>query len=285
MYVMFVFFQNRSGLTLSIASFALQDEPEAAGTSIEDRLGHQSKTETTRAVKRSEAADKVSSFGPKKFKSLPSPRDKPSETKKVSAKSKKRSLTPETPGLGRGQSKTNRASGASPLQKRKKTDSLPSQSITAGSLQNHTEGRTVKPSKLASKLATSAKAGCNTVTDSSSSVSSSSSTTGTNSTATLGARVKQGKDQTKARRSRSASSPSPRRSTRDKELVKTASSSKFEWAARFNPKVNLPKPKLSLPGSSKSETSKPGPSGLQAKLASESISLVITQAICFHLGQ
>ncbi|TWW77861.1 E3 ubiquitin-protein ligase TRIP12 [Takifugu flavidus] len=262
---------GRSGLALSIASFALQDEPEAAGTSIEDRLGHQSKAETARALKRSEAADKISSFGPapsKKFKSLPPPEDKRSETKKVSAKSKKRSLTPEPPGLGRGQSKTNRATGASPVQKRKKTDSVPSQSITAGSLQNHTEGRTVKPSKLASKLATSAKAGCNTVTDSSSSVSSSSSTTGTNSTATLGARVKQGKDQTKARRSRSASSPSPRRSTRDKELVKTASSSKFEWAARFNPKVNLPKPKLSLPGSSKSETSKPGPSGLQAKLAS-----------------
>ncbi|XP_056906555.1 E3 ubiquitin-protein ligase TRIP12 isoform X4 [Takifugu flavidus] len=262
---------KRSGLALSIASFALQDEPEAAGTSIEDRLGHQSKAETARALKRSEAADKISSFGPapsKKFKSLPPPEDKRSETKKVSAKSKKRSLTPEPPGLGRGQSKTNRATGASPVQKRKKTDSVPSQSITAGSLQNHTEGRTVKPSKLASKLATSAKAGCNTVTDSSSSVSSSSSTTGTNSTATLGARVKQGKDQTKARRSRSASSPSPRRSTRDKELVKTASSSKFEWAARFNPKVNLPKPKLSLPGSSKSETSKPGPSGLQAKLAS-----------------
>uniref|UniRef100_A0A1A7Z3V9 E3 ubiquitin-protein ligase n=1 Tax=Iconisemion striatum TaxID=60296 RepID=A0A1A7Z3V9_9TELE len=91
---------------------------------------------------------------------------------------------------------------------------------------------------------------------------------GVNSTATQGARVKQGKDQTKARRSRSASSPSPRRSTRDKEQAKSASSSKFEWATRFNPKVNLPKPKLSLPGSSKTETSKPGPSGLQAKLAS-----------------
>lgn len=283
---MSVLFHYRSGLALSIASFALQDEPEAAGTSVEDNLGHQAKTETTRAVKPGEAADKLSSFAPtpsKKFKSLPSPRDKPSETKKVSAKSKKRSLTPEPPGLSRGQSKTNRASGASPVQKRKKTDSLPSQSIIAGSVQNHTEGRTVKPSKLASKLATSAKAGCNTVTDSSSSVSSSSSTTGTNSTATLGARVKQGKDQTKARRSRSASSPSPRRSTRDKELVKTASSSKFEWAARFNPKVNLPKPKLSLPGSSKSETSKPGPSGLQAKLASKSISCVGYYTSCLLL--
>ncbi|PKU47913.1 e3 ubiquitin-protein ligase trip12 isoform x3 [Limosa lapponica baueri] len=82
-----------------------------------------------------------------------------------------------------------------------------------------------------------------------------------------GARVKQGKDQNKARRSRSASSPSPRRSSRDKEPSKTSGSSKFDWAARFSPKVSLPKTKLSLPGSSKSEASKPGPSGLQAKLA------------------
>ncbi|KYO33890.1 E3 ubiquitin-protein ligase TRIP12 isoform B [Alligator mississippiensis] len=83
-----------------------------------------------------------------------------------------------------------------------------------------------------------------------------------------GARVKQGKDQSKARRSRSASSPSPRRSSRDKEQSKAGGSSKFDWAARFSPKVSLPKTKLSLPGSSKSETAKPGPSGLQAKLAS-----------------
>ncbi|XP_038549125.1 E3 ubiquitin-protein ligase TRIP12 isoform X3 [Micropterus salmoides] len=265
---------GRSGLTLSVASFVLQDEPEAAGTSEQERPVHQSKSEGTRGLKRSEAPDQISTFGPtpaKKPKSLPPPRDNTSETKKGAAKSKKRSLASEPPASsGRGQSKKSGAAGASPIQKRKKSDSLPGLSSTAGSLPNRTEGRTAKPTKLASKSAASAKAGCSNVTDSSSSAStsSSSSTTGTNSTTTQGARVKQGKDQTKARRSRSASSPSPRRSTRDKEQAKTASSSKFEWAARFNPKVNLPKPKLSLPGSSKTETSKPGPSGLQAKLAS-----------------
>ncbi|XP_031608521.1 E3 ubiquitin-protein ligase TRIP12 isoform X2 [Oreochromis aureus] len=264
---------GRSGLTLSVASFVLQDDPEAAGTSEQERPGHQSKSEGNRGLKRSEAPDQISTFGPtpaKKSKSLPSPRDNTSETKKGPVKSKKRSLTSELPASsGRGQSKKSVAAGASPIQKRKKADSLPGLSSTAGSLPNRTEGRTAKPTKLASKSAASAKAGCSNVTDSSSSsASTSSSTTGTNSTTTQGARVKQGKDQTKARRSRSASSPSPRRSTRDKEQAKAASSSKFEWAARFNPKVNLPKPKLSLPGSSKTETSKPGPSGLQAKLAS-----------------
>ncbi|XP_029301947.1 E3 ubiquitin-protein ligase TRIP12 isoform X3 [Cottoperca gobio] len=265
---------RRSGLTLSVASFVLQDEPEAAGTSEQERPGQQSKSEGTRGLKRSDAPDQISTFGPtpaKKPKSLPAPRDNTSETKKGPAKSKKRPLASEPPASsGRGQSKKSGAAGASPIQKRKKADSLPGLSSAAGSLPNRTEGRTAKPTKLASKSAASAKAGCSNVTDSSSSAStsSSSSTTGTNSATTQGARVKQGKDQTKARRSRSASSPSPRRSTRDKEQAKTASSSKFEWAARFNPKVNLPKPKLSLPGSSKTETSKPGPSGLQAKLAS-----------------
>uniref|UniRef100_A0A3P8NY33 E3 ubiquitin-protein ligase n=1 Tax=Astatotilapia calliptera TaxID=8154 RepID=A0A3P8NY33_ASTCA len=267
-----LFHPNRSGLTLSVASFVLQDDPEAAGTSEQERPGHQSKSEGNRGLKRSEAPDQISTFGPtpaKKPKSLPSPRDNTSETKKGPVKSKKRSLTSELPASsGRGQSKKSVAAGASPIQKRKKADSLPGLSSTAGSLPNRTEGRTAKPTKLASKSAASAKAGCSNVTDSSSSASTSSSTTGTNSTTTQGARVKQGKDQSKARRSRSASSPSPRRSTRDKEQAKAASSSKFEWAARFNPKVNLPKPKLSLPGSSKTETSKPGPSGLQAKLAS-----------------
>ncbi|CAN9511048.1 unnamed protein product [Ophioblennius macclurei] len=265
---------GRSGLTLSVASLVLQDEPEAAGTSEQERPGHQSKSEGTRGLKRSEAPDQISTFGPtpaKKPKSLPPSRDNTSETKKTPAKSKKRSLASEAPApSGRGQSKKSVATGTSSVQKRKKVDSQAGLSSTAGPLPNRTEGRTAKPTKLASKSAASAKAGCSNVTDSSSSAStsSSSSATGTNSAATQGARVKQGKDQTKARRSRSASSPSPRRSTRDKEQVKAASSSKFEWPARFNPKVNLPKPKLSLPGSSKTESSKPGPSGLQAKLAS-----------------
>ncbi|XP_067364621.1 E3 ubiquitin-protein ligase TRIP12 isoform X11 [Channa argus] len=265
---------RRSSLTLSVASFVLQDDPEAAGTSEQERPGHQSKSEGPRGLKRSEAPDQISTFGPtpaKKPKSLPPTRDNTLETKKGPAKSKKRSVTSEPPASsGRGSSKKSGATWASPVQKRRKVDSLPGLSSTAGSLPNCTEGRTAKPTKLASKSAASAKAGCSNVTDSSSSAStsSSSSTTGTNSTITQGARVKQGKDQSKARRSRSASSPSPRRSTRDKEQGKSASSSKFEWAARFNPKVNLPKPKLSLPGSSKTESSKPGPSGLQAKLAS-----------------
>ncbi|XP_056139035.1 E3 ubiquitin-protein ligase TRIP12 isoform X2 [Lampris incognitus] len=265
---------GRSGLTLSVASFVLQDDPEAAGTSEQEQPGHQSKSESTRGLKRNLAPDHISTFDPptaKKSKSPPTSRESTSETKKGPAKSKKRPLTTELPAQsGRGQSKKSGATGALPTQKRKKADSLPGLSNTAGSLPNRTEGKTAKPTKLASKSAASAKAGCSTVTDSSSSAStsSSSSSTGTNSTAPQGARVKQGKDQNKARRSRSASSPSPRRSTRDKEQAKAAGSSKFEWAARFNPKVNLPKPKLSLPGSSKTETSKPGPSGLQAKLAS-----------------
>ncbi|KAG7480352.1 E3 ubiquitin-protein ligase TRIP12 isoform X1 [Solea senegalensis] len=266
--------RSRTSLTQSVASFVLQDDSEAAGTSEQERPGHQSKSEGTRGLKRSEAPDQISTFAPtpaKKPKSLPPPRENTSENKKGPAKSKKRSLASEPPASsGRGQSKKSGPTGASSGQKRKKVDSLPGLSSAAGSLPNRTEGRTVKPTKLASKSAASAKAGCSNVTDSSSSAStsSSSSTTGTNSSTTQGARVKQGKDQTKARRSRSASSPSPRRSTREKEQAKSASSSKFEWAARFNPKVNLPKPKLSLPGSSKTETSKPGPSGLQAKLAS-----------------
>ncbi|KAK0138707.1 E3 ubiquitin-protein ligase TRIP12 [Merluccius polli] len=265
---------GRSGLSLSVASFVLPDDPEAAGTSQQERPGHQSKSESTRGLKRNSAPDHVSTYVPtpaKKSKSLPPRRDNTLETKKSSAKSKKRPLVSEPPAPpGRGQGKKSGAAGASPTLKRKKADPLPGLSSTTGSLPNSIEGRTAKPSKLASKSAASAKAGCSTVTDSSSSAStsSSSSSAGTNSTAPQGARVKQGKDQNKARRSRSASSPSPRRSTRDKEQAKAAGSSKFEWAARFNPKVNLPKPKLSLPGSSKTETSKPGPSGLQAKLAS-----------------
>ncbi|KAM8854091.1 E3 ubiquitin-protein ligase TRIP12 isoform 2-T6 [Synchiropus picturatus] len=266
---------RRSGPTLSLASFVLQDDAEAAGTSEPEQAGHQSESDVTRGLKQSEVPDQISTLGPppaKKPKLRPTPRDSTSEVKKGTAKSK-RPLAPGPPApSGRGQSKKTGATAASLAQKRKKADSVLSQSSATGSLPNRTDSRTAKPTKLASKSAASAKAGCSNVTDSSSasssSSSSSSSTTGTNSTNTQGARVKQGKDQTKARRSRSASSPSPRRSTREKEQAKAASSSKFEWAARFNPKVNLPKPKLSLPGSSKTETSKPGPSGLQAKLAS-----------------
>uniref|UniRef100_A0A8C7DE19 E3 ubiquitin-protein ligase n=1 Tax=Oncorhynchus kisutch TaxID=8019 RepID=A0A8C7DE19_ONCKI len=235
-----------SSLSLSVASFVLQDDPDAAGTSEREPTGHQSKSEgTTRGLKRSSAPDLNNTCTPtpaKKSKSHPPPRDHTTESKKGPAKSsKKRPLAPELPTpTGRGQSSKSGASGASPTQKRKKADSLPGLSSTAGSLPNRTDGRSAKPTKLASKSAASAKAGCSTVTDSSSSAStSSSSSTGPNSaTSTQGARLKQGKDQNKARRSRSASSPSPRRSTRDREQAKPETSSK------------------------------PGPSGLQAKLAS-----------------
>uniref|UniRef100_A0A8C7T5M2 E3 ubiquitin-protein ligase n=1 Tax=Oncorhynchus mykiss TaxID=8022 RepID=A0A8C7T5M2_ONCMY len=235
-----------SSLSLSVASFVLQDDPDAAGTSEREPTGHQSKSEgTTRGLKRSSAPDLNNTYTPtpaKKSKSHPPPRDHTTESKKGPAKSsKKRPLAPELPTpTGRGQSSKSGASGASPTQKRKKADSLPGLSSTAGSLPNRTDGRSAKPTKLASKSAASAKAGCSTVTDSSSSAStSSSSSTGPNSaTSTQGARLKQGKDQNKARRSRSASSPSPRRSTRDREQAKPETSSK------------------------------PGPSGLQAKLAS-----------------
>ncbi|XP_030622810.1 E3 ubiquitin-protein ligase TRIP12 isoform X1 [Chanos chanos] len=292
---------RRNSLSLSVGSFApAEPDPEAAGTS-----GHQSKREGTRGLKRSSAPEHISTYSPspaKRSKALPNsesanspsatPSNAPSEPKKAPnataspPKSKKRRLTADPPApSGRALSKKSGACGASAAashsHKRKKADSLPSASSSAGSLPNRTEAsRAAKPTKLASKSAASAKAGCSTVTDSSSSSASSSSSSssssaaaaasGANNCALQGARLKQVKDQSKARRSRSASSPSPRRSSRDKEQSKGAgSSSKFEWASRFSPKVNLPKPKLSLPGSSKAETSsKPGPSGLQAKLAS-----------------
>uniref|UniRef100_A0A8C1JGV8 E3 ubiquitin-protein ligase n=1 Tax=Cyprinus carpio TaxID=7962 RepID=A0A8C1JGV8_CYPCA len=303
---------GRNSLSLSVGSHSIPDpELEAAGTS-----GQQGRREgsSTRALKRSSASESNITFSPSPAKrpkavsshllessssgpSAPTTSAEVTEPRKapasVSTKSKKRRLAAE-PAPSRALSKKSASypgpSGASstPSQKRKKADasslssssssSLPSSSSAAGPLPPRSEAsRAAKPTKLASKSAASAKAGCSTVTDSSSSSASSSSSssssssaaTGTNSCVPQGARLKQGKDQSKARRSRSASSPSPRRSSRDKEQSKAAGSSKFDWTSRFNSKVNLPKPKLSLPGSAKAETSsKPGPSGLQAKLAS-----------------
>uniref|UniRef100_A0A8C9S1I7 E3 ubiquitin-protein ligase n=1 Tax=Scleropages formosus TaxID=113540 RepID=A0A8C9S1I7_SCLFO len=252
------------GLSLSVASLVLQDDPVGAGTSEPEHTG-QAKREGTRGLKRSSAPEQNnSSPSPAKKPKALAPSDSSSEARRAPAKSKKRGLAPEqATSSSRVQNRKSGAAGASPTQKRKRADA------SAGPLPAGTEGRPVKPTKLASKPAGSARAGCSTVTDTSSSASSSSSSSATAcSAASQGARLKQGKDQSKARRSRSASSPSPRRSSRDKEQPKTAGTSKFDWAARFSPKVNLPKPKLSLPGSSKPETSKPGPSGLQAKLAS-----------------
>uniref|UniRef100_A0A673JRK4 E3 ubiquitin-protein ligase n=1 Tax=Sinocyclocheilus rhinocerous TaxID=307959 RepID=A0A673JRK4_9TELE len=232
---------RRNSLSLSVGSHSIPDpELEAAGTS-----GQQGRQEgsSTRALKRSSASEPNITFSP-------SPAKRP---KAVSSHLLESSSS--------GPSADASSSAAGPLPPRSEAS------------------RAAKPPKLASKSAASAKAGCSTVTDSSSSSasssasssssSSSSAATGANSCAPQGARLKQGKDQSKARRSRSASSPSPRRSSRDKEQSKAAGSSKFDWTSRFNSKVNLPKPKLSLPGSAKAETSsKPGPSGLQAKLAS-----------------
>ncbi|XP_015216681.1 E3 ubiquitin-protein ligase TRIP12 isoform X2 [Lepisosteus oculatus] len=268
---------RRSGISSS-APLVQQEDPDTASTSERDKTGQTSKRDGSRGFKRSSGPENKGSYSPspaKKPKALQPP-ESSSEAKRGQAKSKKRQLAqdqqlkPEqSASTSKAHSRKSGATGGSPSQKRKKIDISSNLNSGSGAHSTRPEERPAKPTKLASKSVTSAKAGCSTVTDSSSSASTSSSSSTAASTAVpQGARVKQGKDQNKARRSRSASSPSPRRSSREKEQNKTAGSSKFEWAARFSPKVNLPKPKLSLPGSSKSETAKPGPSGLQAKLAS-----------------
>ncbi|XP_073215932.1 E3 ubiquitin-protein ligase TRIP12 isoform X5 [Lepidochelys kempii] len=257
-----------------------QEDPDKVSTSERQKTGQVPKKDHSRGVKRSASPDYNRTNSPssaKKPKALQYT-ETFSETNKPHTKSKKRPLDQEQqsksaqlPSTSKAHTRKGGATGSSRSQKRKRTES--SSCIKSGTAVESTgiEERSAKPSKLASKSATSAKAGCSNITDSSSSASTSSSSSAVasvSSTVPQGARVKQGKDQSKARRSRSASSPSPRRSSRDKEPSKTGGSSKFDWAARFSPKVSLPKTKLSLPGSSKSETSKPGPSGLQAKLAS-----------------
>ncbi|KAM4042651.1 E3 ubiquitin-protein ligase TRIP12-like isoform 1-T2 [Anomaloglossus baeobatrachus] len=150
------------------------------------------------------------------------------------------------------------APSTSPLYKKKRTNnSSDVQNSSAAVVATGGEDRPPKATKQVSKSATSAKAGCSTFTDSSSSASTSSSPSSAvasvSSAAPRGAQVKQGKEQNKARPSCSASSPSPQRGSREKKQTKASSSSKFDSAPQFNPKV---------PGSSKVETS-----GLQAKLA------------------
>ncbi|XP_040838793.1 E3 ubiquitin-protein ligase TRIP12 isoform X9 [Ochotona curzoniae] len=255
------------------------EDPERASTSERQKTVQVPKKDNSRGVKRSASPDYNRTNSPssaKKPKALQHT-EASSETKKPHSKSKKRPLDQEqqlksaqSPSTSKAHTRKSGAAGSSRSQKRKRTESSCVKSA-AGSEPTGAEERSAKPTKLASKSAASARAGCSTITDSSSAASASSSSSAVasvSSTAPAGARVKQGKDQSKARRSRSASSPSPRRSSREKEQSKTGGSSKFDWAARFSPKVSLPKTKLSLPGSSKSETSKPGPSGLQAKLAS-----------------
>ncbi|XP_078184905.1 E3 ubiquitin-protein ligase TRIP12 isoform X31 [Callithrix jacchus] len=255
------------------------EDPDRANTSERQKTGQVPKKDHSRGVKRSASPDYNRTNSPssaKKPKALQHT-ESSSETNKPHSKSKKRHLDQEqqlksaqSPSTSKAHTRKSGATGGSRSQKRKRTESSCVKS-GSGSESTGAEERSAKPTKLASKSATSAKAGCSTITDSSSAASTSSSSSAVasaSSTVPPGARVKQGKDQNKARRSRSASSPSPRRSSREKEQSKTGGSSKFDWAARFSPKVSLPKTKLSLPGSSKSETSKPGPSGLQAKLAS-----------------
>ncbi|XP_072263782.1 E3 ubiquitin-protein ligase TRIP12 isoform X3 [Pyxicephalus adspersus] len=243
---------------------------------------HKPKKDSSRGLKRSASPEYSWTNSPgsaKKSKALQ--HAEPSVgTRRPNNKPKKRQIDQEhsapptsLPSTSKAHNRKGGVPGSSPLLKRKRTDNSSScvKSSSAAIVATGAEDRPPKPTKLASKSATSAKAGCSTITDSSSSASTSSSSSSAvasvSSAAPPGARVKQGKDQNKARRSRSASSPSPRRSSREKEQAKASSSSKFDWAARFSPKVSLSKTKLSLPGSSKAEASKPGPSGLQAKLA------------------
>ncbi|NXL30063.1 TRIPC ligase, partial [Glaucidium brasilianum] len=270
---------SKRGCSSSAVLIPQQEDPETVSTSEKQKTGQVPKKDNSRGVKRSASPDYRRTNSPssaKKPKALQHT-DTSLETNKPHTKSKRRHLDQEQPkstqlpSTSKAHTRKGGAAGSSQSQKRKRTENL--SCIKSGSAVESTgaEEKSAKLSKLASKSVTSAKAGCSTITDSSSSASTSSSSSAVasaSSTVPQGARVKQGKDQNKARRSRSASSPSPRRSSRDKEPSKTSGSSKFDWAARFSPKVSLPKTKLSLPGSSKSETSKPGPSGLQAKLAS-----------------
>ncbi|NXO54230.1 TRIPC ligase, partial [Aramus guarauna] len=270
---------SKRGCSSSAVLIPQQEDPERVNTSEKKKTGQVPKKDNSQGVKRSASPDYRRTNSPssaKKPKALQHT-ETSLETNKPHSKSKRRHLDQEQPkstqlpSTSKAHTRKGGAAGSSRSQKRKRTENL--SCIKSGSAVESTgaEEKSAKLSKLASKSVTSAKAGCSTITDSSSSASTSSSSSAVasaSSTVPQGARVKQGKDQNKARRSRSASSPSPRRSSRDKEPSKTGGSSKFDWAARFSPKVSLPKTKLSLPGSSKSETSKPGPSGLQAKLAS-----------------
>ncbi|KAM7044173.1 E3 ubiquitin-protein ligase TRIP12 isoform 3-T4 [Acridotheres tristis] len=270
---------SKRGCSSSAVLIPQQEDPESVNTTEKQKTGQVPKKDSSRGVKRSASPDYRRTNSPssaKKPKALQHT-ETSSETNKPHTKSKRRHSDQEQPkstqlpSTSKAHTRKGGAAGSSRSQKRKRTENL--SCIKSGSSveSTGTEEKSAKVSKLASKSVTSAKAGCGTITDSSSSASTSSSSSAVasaSSTVPQGARVKQGKDQSKARRSRSASSPSPRRSSRDKEPSKTGGSSKFDWAARFSPKVSLPKTKLSLPGSSKSETSKPGPSGLQAKLAS-----------------
>uniref|UniRef100_A0A8C9EZ69 E3 ubiquitin-protein ligase n=1 Tax=Pavo cristatus TaxID=9049 RepID=A0A8C9EZ69_PAVCR len=227
-----------------------QEDSERVSTSEKQKTGQVPKKDNSRGVKRSASPDYSRTNSPssaKKPKALQHA-ETSSESNKPHTKSKRRHLDQEQqkstqlPSTSKAHTRKGGAAGSSRSQKRKRTESTSCIKSRSAVESTGAEEKSAKSSKLASKSVTSAKAGCSTITDSSSSASTSSSSSAVasaSSTVPQGARVKQGKDQNKARRSRSASSPSPRRSSRDKEQ-----------------------------SSSKSETSKPGPSGLQAKLAS-----------------
>ncbi|XP_060098250.1 E3 ubiquitin-protein ligase TRIP12 isoform X3 [Heteronotia binoei] len=273
---------SKRGCSSSTIIIPQQEALDTDSTLERQKPGQVPKKDCSRGVKRSASPDynRTNSPSPAKKTKALQHADSSSdlETNKPQAKSKKRHLHQEQeskssqlPSTSKAHTRKGGATGSSRSQKRKRTETSSIVKSRPAAETTGTEERPAKPTKLASKSASSAKAGCSTITDSSSSASTSSSSSvvaSASSAVPQGARVKQGKDQSKARRSRSASSPSPRRSSRDKEQNKIGGSSKFDWAARFSPKVSLPKAKLSLPGSSKPEASKPGPSGLQAKLAS-----------------
>ncbi|KAM6441757.1 E3 ubiquitin-protein ligase TRIP12 isoform 3-T4 [Liasis olivaceus] len=270
------------GCSSSAIIIPQQEAPDTDSTLEQQKSGQVPKRDSSRGVKRSASPDYNQTNSPspaKKTKALQhADSSSDLERNKSQTKSKKRHLHQEQeskssqlPSTSKAHTRKGGATISSRSQKRKRTETSPIVKSRPATESTGSEERPAKPTKLASKSVSSAKAGCSTITDSSSSASTSSSSSvvaSASSAVSQGARVKQGKDQSKARRSRSASSPSPRRSSRDKEQNKIGGSSKFDWAARFSPKVSLPKTKLSLPGSSKPEASKPGPSGLQAKLAS-----------------
>uniref|UniRef100_A0A670JWE2 E3 ubiquitin-protein ligase n=1 Tax=Podarcis muralis TaxID=64176 RepID=A0A670JWE2_PODMU len=270
------------GCTSSAIIIPQQEALDTDNTLERQKPGQVPKKDSPRGVKRSASPDYNQTNSPspaKKTKALQhADSSSDLETNKPQTKSKKRHLHQEQeskssqlPSTSKAHTRKGGAASGSRSQKRKRTETSSIVKSRPPAESTGSEERPAKPTKLASKSASSAKAGCSTITDSSSSASTSSSSSvvaSASSAVPQGARVKQGKDQSKARRSRSASSPSPRRSSRDKEQNKISGSSKFDWAARFSPKVSLPKTKLTLPGSSKPEASKPGPSGLQAKLAS-----------------
>uniref|UniRef100_A0A670JXQ9 E3 ubiquitin-protein ligase n=1 Tax=Podarcis muralis TaxID=64176 RepID=A0A670JXQ9_PODMU len=243
---------SKRGCTSSAIIIPQQEALDTDNTLERQKPGQVPKKDSPRGVKRSASPDYNQTNSPspaKKTKALQhADSSSDLETNKPQTKSKKRHLHQEQeskssqlPSTSKAHTRKGGAASGSRSQKRKRTETSSIVKSRPPAESTGSEERPAKPTKLASKSASSAKAGCSTITDSSSSASTSSSSSvvaSASSAVPQGARVKQGKDQSKARRSRSASSPSPRRSSRDKEQNKI------------------------------SEASKPGPSGLQAKLAS-----------------